>query len=83
MSGNLSTTLRPRRRACDPMAADNRLPSAAREWTCQVVLPWCAASVARLWRKAMAATGGCEAAARDWPSAAERARLARDALSGR
>lgn len=83
MSGNLSTTLRPRRRARDPMAADNRLPSAAREWTSQVVLPWGAASVARLWRKAMAATGRCEAAARDWLSAAERARLARDALSGR
>ena len=76
--GNLATGLRRSRGAPDPMAAHDRLPAGARAWACQAVLPWSAASIGRLWRKALAASGGCEAAARDRLNAAERARLSRD-----
>jgi hypothetical protein len=62
------------------MAAHDRLPSPARAWVAQAVLPWSAASVARIWRKALAETG-CEDEALNRLSAAERATLAKE--SGR
>ncbi|MBZ4021759.1 hypothetical protein CKO11_04705 [Rhodobacter sp. TJ_12] len=61
MRRNLTTRLRARRRT-NPMATHDRLPAPARAWVAQAVLPWSAASVARIWAKAMAETG-CERAA--------------------
>ncbi len=61
MRRNLGTRLR----AClreTPMAAHDRLPAPARRWGAQAVLPWSAASVARIWARAMAQTGSEEAA---------------------
>lgn len=53
MRRNLTTSLRRRLRA-DPMAAFDRLPAPARAWAQQAVLPWSAASVARIWARALA-----------------------------
>ncbi|WP_410217994.1 DUF6525 family protein [Paracoccus sp. (in: a-proteobacteria)] len=49
------TAQRKRRRTPDPMAAFDALPPPLRHWLAQAVLPWSAASVRRLWRKAIAA----------------------------
>ena len=61
MRRNLTTSLRRRLRA-DPMAAFDRLPAPARAWAHQAVLPWSAASVARIWARALAETGSPQAA---------------------
>ncbi|SIS70935.1 DUF6525 family protein [Phaeovulum vinaykumarii] len=76
MRRNLSTRLRARRRE-NPMAAHDRLPAPARAWVAQAVLPWSAASVARIWARALAETG-CEEAALARLAAAEARTLARE-----
>jgi len=65
-------------RAVDPMRAHDRLPTPLRHWAMQAALPWSAASLLRLWQRALSETG-CEAAALGRLHAAEAARLARDA----
>ncbi|WP_256359752.1 DUF6525 family protein [Rhodovulum sp. BSW8] len=77
MTGNASSPLRRRRRPC-PMAAHDRLPAPARAWVARAVLPWSAASVARIWARALAETGS-EAEALARLDAAERATLDREA----
>lgn len=54
MRRNLATRL-PRRRA-DPMRAFDSLPPPLRAWLAQAVLPWSAASVLRLWQRALRET---------------------------
>jgi hypothetical protein len=77
MSGNL-TSPRARWRKTDPMAAYDRLPRDLRLWLAEAALPWSAASVLRLWRRAMRETG-CAKAARDRLARAEAKTLAREA----
>lgn len=60
------------------MAAHDALPAPARGWAARAALPWSAASVARAWSRAMAATGNAEAALARL-SATERRMLAREA----
>ncbi|PTW50601.1 hypothetical protein C8N38_104237 [Rhodovulum kholense] len=60
------------------MAAHDRLPAPARAWAARAVLPWSAASVARIWVRALAETGS-EAGALARLDAAERATLDREA----
>lgn len=76
MRRNLATGLRLRRRA-DPMAEYDRLPAPARAWVAQAVLPWSAASIARIWQRALRETGSASAAL-DRLSRAERRTLARE-----
>ncbi|ARE40724.1 hypothetical protein RGUI_2583 [Rhodovulum sp. P5] len=78
MTGNARSTL-PARARQNPMAAHDRLPPPARAWVSQAVLPWSAASVHRIWRRAMIETGS-EAVALARLAAAENARLAKDRL---
>lgn len=61
MRQNLVTRLRRRGRA-NPMAAHDRLPPRARVWVTQAALPWSAASVSRIWARALRETGSEEAA---------------------
>lgn len=61
------------------LAAHDRLPAPARRWACGAALPWSAASVARLWRKALRESGGCEVQALASLNAAEARLLRRDA----
>jgi hypothetical protein len=77
MSGNLSSP-RARWRAGDPMAAYDRLPRDLRLWLAEAALPWSAASVLRLWQRALRETG-CARAARDRLARAEAKTLAREA----
>lgn len=77
MKRNLSTTLRRRARG-NPLSAHDRLPPAARAWVARAALPWSAASVARLWYKAVRESG-CEIKALARLDAAEARALARDA----
>ncbi|QYK42439.1 MAG: hypothetical protein KF887_04760 [Paracoccaceae bacterium] len=72
------TSPRARWRSADPMAAHDRLPPALRRWAAQAALPWSAASLLRLWRRAIAETGS-EAEALRRLSRAETATLAREA----
>ena len=81
MSGNLgSTTLRRRKRACDPMRVYDALPPELRRWISQAALPWSPRSCARLWKKARR-QGLCPDAATDLLSRAEAKALARDRIS--
>nr|WP_319247023.1 DUF6525 family protein [uncultured Celeribacter sp.] len=74
---NLTSRLA-RRRARNPMADHDRLPRAARHWVSQAALPWSAASVARIWTRAMRETGS-EQVALARLQAAEQATLCREA----
>ena len=65
-------------RHVDPMRAHDRLPAPLRQWATEAALPWSAASLLRLWHRALAETG-CEGAALARLRAAEAARLAHDA----
>ncbi|MDQ2093933.1 DUF6525 family protein [Rhodalgimonas zhirmunskyi] len=76
MNHNARTSLSARSRT-NPMAAHDRLPPAARAWVAQAVLPWSAASVARIWRRALAQSG-CEKQALARLSAIERATLEKE-----
>lgn len=76
MRRNLRAALRTRRRAA-PMADFDRLPAPARAWVAQAVLPWSAASVARIWARALRETGS-EAGALARLTEAEGRTLARE-----
>jgi hypothetical protein len=78
MAANLKTTLARRRRA-QPMQAFDRLPDELRHWLHGAALPWSAASVLRLWQRALAETKGDRRAARARLDRAEARLLARDA----
>lgn len=69
-------------RACrhntDPMAADDRLHPDLQLWLAEAALAWSAASVLRLWQRAMRETGSVQAA-RDHLARAEAGTLAREA----
>lgn len=69
---------RARFRAIDPMSAYDRLPPDLRTWLAEAALPWSAASVLRLWQRAIRETG-CAKAARDRLARAELKTLAREA----
>lgn len=75
---NLVTSLRRRARATPPMAAHDRLPPEVRLWVAQAALPWSAASVARLWQKALREAESPESALARL-TRAEARMLARDA----
>lgn len=77
MTRNLATP-RARWRKTDPMAAHDRLPPELRTWAAGAALPWSAASVLRLWQRALRETG-CPEAARARLTRAEARTLARDA----
>ncbi|MEM6438758.1 MAG: DUF6525 family protein [Pseudomonadota bacterium] len=49
-----ATTLKRRRRACDPMADFDRLPPDLRAWLAAAVLPWSPRSVRRAFDRALA-----------------------------
>ncbi|AZL59435.1 hypothetical protein EI545_11625 [Tabrizicola piscis] len=72
------TSPRSRWQRGDPMAAYDRLPPDLRMWLAGAALPWSAASVHRLWRRALRETG-CPKVAQDRLSAAEARTLAREA----
>ncbi len=61
------------------MAAYDRLPRDLRAWLAEAALPWSAASVLRLWQKALQETG-CPTAARARLARAEAKTLAREAV---
>ncbi len=79
MTGNLSTTLRRRRRA-DPMRAYDALPRPLRVWMAQAALPWSPDSCRRIWARARA-DGTSPDEILDRLDRAERKTLARDRLS--
>jgi hypothetical protein len=60
------------------MRAYDALPAELRQWLAGAVLPWSAASVRRVWQKALTASGGDRQAARAALEARERKRLERD-----
>ncbi|MBD3788510.1 MAG: hypothetical protein IE922_16410 [Sphingomonadales bacterium] len=76
MRRNLTTGLK-RRLRTDPMGDFDRLPAPARAWAHRAVLPWSAASIARIWARALSETGS-EAAALARLCAAEAGTLARE-----
>ncbi|GGA98852.1 DUF6525 family protein [Allosediminivita pacifica] len=63
MSGNLPAALANGRRRGDPMREHDRLPEPVRHWAMQAALPWSPRSLRKLWARALAESGGCEAAA--------------------
>ena len=69
---------RARLRAGAPMQDHDRLPAALRAWAAQAALPWSAASLRRIWQRAIGETG-CDAQAIARLNAAETAALAREA----
>ncbi len=71
------TSPRARWRRTDPMAAHDRLPEPLRRWAADAALPWSAASLLRLWQRAMADTG-CPTAACARLSRAEQSALSRE-----
>lgn len=79
MNRNLATP-RARWRKTNPMAAYDRLPPDLRSWLAGAALPWSAASVLRIWQRALQETG-CPQAARTRLSHAEAKTLARDAMA--
>ena len=78
MRKNLVTRLR-RRSRVNPMEAHDRLPPLARAWVTQAALPWSAASVSRIWRRALHETGSEETAIMRL-DAAEARMLSRDRM---
>ena len=56
------TSPRARWRAINPMAAHDGLPAPVRAWAAQAALPWSAASLRRVWARALAETGSPRAA---------------------
>jgi hypothetical protein len=78
MVRNLITGLRQRHRAA-PMQAHDALPREVRLWVHEAALPWSAASLRRLWARALRQAGGDADAARARLDAAEARALAREA----
>lgn len=55
MTRNLGhSSLRRKRRASDPMAAYDSLPTPLRMWLSEATLPWSPASARRIWQKSRA-----------------------------
>ena len=55
MTRNLGeTSLRRKRRACDPMRSFDALPTPLRHWLAQAALPWSPASARKIWVRAQA-----------------------------
>ena len=79
MNGNLASP-RARWRKVNPMAAYDRLPPDLRSWLAGAALPWSAASVLRVWRRALDETG-CPKAALNRLQRAEAKTLAREAVA--
>lgn len=77
MNRNLASP-RARWRKTNPMAAYDRLPPDLRSWLAGAALPWSAASVLRVWHRALDETG-CPKAALSHLQRAEAKTLARDA----
>jgi Family of unknown function (DUF6525) len=77
MNRNLASP-RARWRKTNPMAAYDRLPPDLRSWLAEAALPWSAASVLRLWQRALRETG-CPQAAKARLARAEAKTLAKDA----
>ena len=77
MTRNLASP-RARWRKTNPMAAYDRLPPDLRSWLAGAALPWSAASVLRVWQRALHETG-CPEAAKARMTRAEARTLARDA----
>ncbi|MBL9051947.1 MAG: hypothetical protein JNK19_17675 [Tabrizicola sp.] len=77
MKRNLASP-RSRWRKINPMAAYDGLPPDLRAWLADAALPWSAASVLRIWQRALRETG-CPQAAKTRLSRAEAKTLARDA----
>ncbi len=77
MNRNLSSP-RVRWRKINPMAAHDRLPPELRAWAAAAALPWSAASLLRLWQRALRETG-CPEAAKARLTRAEAQTLAKDA----
>jgi len=78
MAGNLQSGFPRRRRPARGMDAYDRLPAPLRGWLAQAALPWSVRSVRRLWRRAVARSGGDVAQALARLDAAEARRLARE-----
>jgi Family of unknown function (DUF6525) len=77
MNRNLASP-RARWRKTNPMAAYDRLPPDLRSWLAGAALPWSAASVLRIWQRALRDTG-CPKAATARLASAEARTLAREA----
>jgi hypothetical protein len=77
MMGNLVSP-RAHSRPCRPMDEHDHLPPVLRLWVAHAALPWSAASVRRIFARALAETG-CAQAALARLDRAEAATLARDA----
>lgn len=77
MNRNLASP-RARWRKTNPMAAYDRLPPDLRCWLAGAALPWSAASVLRVWRRALDETG-CPKSALNRLQRVEAKTLARDA----
>lgn len=78
MSGNLRSRLPRRTRAGTSLRDYDRLPPDLRAWMQQAALPWSAASVLRLWQRALRQARGNSVAARARLDLAEQRCLARD-----
>ena len=79
MTRNLKTSLKPRRRARNPMAEFDRLPKEPRAWLAQAQLPWSATSIKRLWSKALSEHAGDANAALAYLDHCEAAKMKKDA----
>ncbi len=49
-----ATSIRRKRRTCDPMAAYDALPAPLRRWLSDAALPWSPSSVRRIWSTSLA-----------------------------
>ncbi|WP_090062484.1 DUF6525 family protein [Celeribacter neptunius] len=78
---NLSSSLKRRRRAGDPMREFDCLPRPLRRWLSQAALPWSPRSARRLWLSALKDHDGCEKRALAHLSSVEARRLATDIFS--
>ncbi len=74
---NLATSLKRRPRG-DPMRAYDALPPDLRQWLAGAILPWSAASVRKVWLKALKSARGDRQAAQTALSELERRHLKRD-----
>jgi hypothetical protein len=73
------TSPRARWRTGNAMTAHDGLPEPLRQWAAQAALPWSAASLRKLWFRALRETG-CPDAALARLTAAERAALRRESV---
>ena len=83
MRQNMQCGFPRRRRSMRGMDAYDGLPAPLRGWLAQAVLPWSVRSARRLWRRAMARSGGDVAQALAHLDAAEARCLAREPESAK